>query len=138
MALNRFFSSVFTDESAGMPDFARRTESILPDLELSVDVVSKKLSGLNIYSATGGDELSNRILRECASVLAPRLCALFKKSLDSSVLPADWRSAVVVPIHKGGSHYDPSNYRPVSLTPNVCKLMETLIRDHVMDFLSSI
>ena len=27
------------------------------------------------------------------------------------------------------------NYRPVSLTSVICKLLETIIRDHMMDFL---
>ena len=28
------------------------------------------------------------------------------------------------------------NYRPVSLTSIICKLLETIIRDHLMDFLN--
>ena len=30
-----------------------------------------------------------------------------------------------------GSKSDPSNYRPISLTSVICKLMESLVRDHV-------
>ena len=29
---------------------------------------------------------------------------------------------------------DPSNYRPISLTSTICKVMESIIRDHIMDF----
>ena len=36
---------------------------------------------------------------------------------------------------KNGSRDKPDNYRPVSLTALICRLLERLIKDHVMDFL---
>ena len=38
---------------------------------------------------------------------------------------------------KKGDHCLPSNYRPVSLTSVVCKVMESIIKDAVLDHLSS-
>ena len=40
-----------------------------------------------------------------------------------------------MPQFKKGSRNKPENYRPVSLTSIVCKLLETLIRDHMVEFL---
>ena len=37
-------------------------------------------------------------------------------------------------IHKKGSKADVSNYRPISLTCIICKILESLIRDHIMDY----
>ena len=34
-----------------------------------------------------------------------------------------------------GSRNKYVNYRPVSLTSVICKLLETIIRDHIMEFL---
>ena len=39
-----------------------------------------------------------------------------------------------VGIFKKGNKSDPSNYRPISLTSTICKVMESVIRDHIMDF----
>ena len=39
-----------------------------------------------------------------------------------------------VPIYKKGSKADTSNYRPVSLTNVIWKVMEAIIRDHVMKY----
>ena len=67
-------------------------------------------------------------------MLSEELSELFKVSMATSVLPSAWKSATVVPIHKGGSFSDPGNYRPVSLIPNACKVMETIIRDEIIAF----
>ena len=50
-------------------------------------------------------------------------------------LPLEWKQANIIPLFKKGSRNKSVNYRPVSLTSVICKLLETIIRDHMMDFL---
>ena len=38
----------------------------------------------------------------------------------------------VTPIYKKGKKNDPNNYRPVSLTSCVCKILETIVTDQIM------
>ena len=45
------------------------------------------------------------------------------------------QTANIMLLFKKGSTNKPENYRPVSLTSVVCKLLETLIRDHMVEFL---
>ena len=45
------------------------------------------------------------------------------------------RSLIIVPIFKGGQRSATSNYRPVSLTSQICKLFEAVVRDEVAKFL---
>ena len=130
--LNEFFASVFTNEHMPLPDFAPRVEERLESVTITKEVVKRKLDSLNVFSACGLDGISNRILRECSSELAPFLTSLFVKSLKCGEVPQDWKTAAVVPIHKGGSQQEPGNYRPVSLTPNPCKVMESIVRDELM------
>ena len=56
-------------------------------------------------------------------------------SLEEGIVPSVWKEANFTPLFKKGSRNKPEHYRPVSLTSVVCKLLETLIRNHMMEFL---
>ena len=132
--LSAFFTSVFTSEvnSNDIPHLPRCEQQSLEDIEITPEQVEEKLGGLKSSSSPGPDGLHPRVLKEAASALSTPLSKLFKKSLDSGILPTDWKVAEVVPIFKKGSRSQPSNYRPVSLTAVTSKVMESIIRDNII------
>ena len=60
---------------------------------------------------------------------------LFNLSLKEGVVPFEWKEANIIPLFKKGSRNKSENYRPVSLTSVICKLLERLIKDHMVEFL---
>jgi len=64
------------------------------------------------------------------------LAILFNKSITEGSIPNDWKEANVIAIFKKGRRSDPSNYRPVSLTCVICKVLESLIRDAIVEYMS--
>jgi len=62
-------------------------------------------------------------------MIAEPLAQLFQLPLKSEKLASDWKVGNISPIHKKGSRQTPGNYRSVSLTSIVGKIMEQLIRD---------
>ena len=46
------------------------------------------------------------------------------------------KCANVVSIHKKGSRNESGNYRPMSLTSVVCKVMESILRDEVLNYVN--
>jgi hypothetical protein len=59
---------------------------------------------------------------------------IFDKSLKTGEVPKEWKEANVTPLFKK-SRMERSNYRPVSLTSTICKILESIIRDSVMKYL---
>ena len=126
-----FFQSVFVEESNEvLPVFHDRVvkDDCMWDIHFKIEDVEKRLKNLKQDKAPGPDGIHPKILKECAVELARPIYRIFRKSLDEGKLPSDWRTAVVSPIWKKGSRTLASNYRPISLTSVVCKVLEAIIR----------
>ena len=84
----------------------------------------------------GSDNAHPLVIQKCAQTLAKPIALLFRQSLDQGELPKAWLEANVTPIFKKGSRASPANYRPISLTSIICKLMEKIIKDDLMNYLN--
>jgi Skp family chaperone for outer membrane proteins len=133
-ALNNFFASVFVQEDQGAIPDAVKTDVPEPllDFKITPEMVIKKLKKQNPCKSPGEDGIHPRILKELANELAAPLCTMFNLSLSTSTLPTQWKEACITPIYKKGPRRSPGNYRPVSLTSIVCKIMESIVRDKVI------
>ena len=65
------------------------------------------------------------------------LVIIFQHSIDSGRVPVDWTVANVTPLFKKGGREKTGNYRPVSLTPVVGKMLESIIKDAITELLES-
>ena len=136
-AFNEQFSNVFTDECLTDIPMSKNTSlrGKLSDIQISHDDVIKHLRAIKANKACGPDDISARILKEAATELATPLYIIFNLSLKSGEIPDDWKCAYVVPIFKGGKKSVVGNYRPVSLTSIACKILERIIKHHIITYL---
>ena len=78
------------------------TESV--DLQVDtfqITMISKPVV-LDIRKSVGPDGLSARFLKEVAEQIVTPLTKIYNKSLESGVVPQDWKCSNVTPVHKGG------------------------------------
>jgi len=97
--------------------------------------VKKKIEKLRKDAAPGPDGIKPALLKTFANELAGPLVDIYNKSLETGIVPDDWKQAHVTPIYKKGTKGDPGNYRPVSLTSVPCKLLESIMKDKIMQHL---
>ncbi|KAK4816201.1 hypothetical protein QYF61_012666 [Mycteria americana] len=91
------------------------------------EMVSDLLHHVDIHKSMRPDEIHPRVLKKLADVLTKPLSIIYQQSWLTGEVPADWRLANVTPIFKKGWKEDLGNYRPVSLTSVLGKLMEQII-----------
>ena len=61
---------------------------------------------------------------------------MYQSSLDTGVVPKDWRDGIIVPIYKNNRKPNlPSSYRPICLTSVICKILERIIKQYLISYL---
>ena len=127
------FCSVFTQEPEGeIPYFGSKTHQNIYHLHISEDMVRKEITEINIHKAFGPDEIHPRMLKELVDHVSGPLILILNKTMTDGCLPDDCKKACVSPIYKKGAKDIASNYRPISLTSIVCKLMESILKKNIM------
>ena len=132
--LNKFFTSVLVDEPADRVscDEIQPPLSTLGEITTTEENLRDKMKKLKKHKSNRNDNISVNILSEVPN-MAIQLAKLFSLSTELGQLPQDWRDANITPLHKKGSRTAKNNYRPVSLTSQVCKLLERIVLEHVQD-----
>ena len=102
---------------------------------VTLDIVLDKIMNMYDNKSPGPDYWPISIIKSMGEFIAIPLSIIFSKSFISGTLPHDWKNAQVTLIHKKGARNNVSNYRPVSLTSIFGKLMETIVKDHLISHL---
>ena len=96
------------------------------------------ISSLNFKKASGPRSISYRISYLLKNEISKELADLFNLSFMTGVFPSVFKTAKVVPVFKKDSKLDYSNYHPISLLPNLEKILEKHMYKRLYTFLSSI
>ena len=127
------FTRVFTKEPAGeLPEFPSKCDNSINQIHVTCDMVLAEILKLNVNKSCGPDDIHAHMLISLAEYVSSPISLLLNKTLTTGTIPGDWKKARVAPIFKKGARNKAENYRPISLTSIVCKLMETFVKDAVM------
>ena len=130
----KFFSSVQVNETGEVPNIEKRKRKTeMPPLEIGRGKLLKILKNLKPDKAAGIDKMSPRIIREVADEIVDVITEIFNESVQTAAVPLDWLRAIITVIFKKGKKSMAGNYRPVSLTCILCKCLERIIRDHIIE-----
>ena len=99
----------------------------MPDIQISTKRIECLLKKLNPHKAAGPDQIKPFVLQTLHTELAPILQVIFQMSFNQGKLPNIWKDANVSPVFKKGDKSEPSDYRPISLTCVLCKVLEHIV-----------
>ena len=86
--------------------------------------------------STGHDGFSILIIKKLAAELSVPLTLIFNMSIKDGIVPDQLKIARVALIHKKESKNNFSNYRPISVLPGFSKILERLVFNRCISFLS--
>ena len=131
---NNFFFSNFTNVNGNNCTYPFIPEFVNPNLsnvEISIAETRLIVDNIDPNKATGPDDISGRIIKECSKEISPSLTMLFNMSLGSGIVPDMWKEANVVPVFKKGDKTQCSNYRPISLLCIISKILERALLNQI-------
>ena len=91
---------------------------------VSLNGILKLLNSLKPGKAAGPDKLRPLWLKELRAEIAPIVKVIFQKTLETGQIPAEWCRANMTPKEDKSLAV---NYRPISLTCILCKVIEHII-----------
>ena len=92
------------------------------------------LKNVEVTKAAGLDQISEKLLKDGARILAKLIGELCNLSMALGSFPDASKIAKVKPLFKKGSKTDPPNYRPISLLPLLSKVFERVVLDRTEEF----
>ena len=100
-------------------------------------MVAKTIKATKEHESPGVDGIPPKLLMETVEQISIPFARIFNLSLKERVVPLIGKKQTSCDSLKKGSRNKSENYRPVSLTV-ICKLLELLIKYHMVDFLLGI
>jgi len=125
-AVNNFFSSISFDcnyKEVQQSDLhIDQTESV----SVGAYEIERYLKGIKPTSA-GPDCLPRWLLHDCSVELCDVVSHIVSRSVNSGVVPQQWKTAYVTPVQKANNPKTLSDFRPISVTSILSRLTEKIV-----------
>jgi hypothetical protein len=77
-----------------------------------------------------------KLLCLSASIISPIITKFINASLNTAIVPPDWKLACVAPVYKGkGNMYEKGNYRPISVIAHIANIFEIQVQKPFLSYL---
>jgi hypothetical protein len=131
-AFNNYFASVFNNKrNADIGLSLADVNDCSPPVDFSPTVTYEALRAAKHNYSSGPDLIPSIFWANLAPSLSLPVSIIFSTSYRFSIIPSDWKCAAVLPLFKKGDPSSVSNYRPISLTSTLCKIMESVIKNNL-------
>ncbi len=81
----------------------------------------------------GPYEIFPRVLKDSKSEISGHLTKVFRKSLDTGMVPVSWSQAHVIPVYMKGDKSLMQSNRAISLTSLIGEMLEPIIAGSIRD-----
>lgn len=83
------------------------------------------------------NNLNTNIIKSIANEITSTITHLINTSFNTGIFPQSLKLSRVVPIYKDHKHTDPNNYRPITITNTISKIIEKIMKKRLVNYLTS-
>ena len=94
---------------------------------VTIDCIKSEIKNLNTQKATQESDIPTKIIKEHIDIFSQFLNQTVNNTINFSDYPSNLKNADVTPAYKKDSRNDKSNYRPISILPNLSKIYENIL-----------
>ena len=113
--------------------YLKKVFFLQPEYPLSINELKDAFFSLQTSKSSGHDEISFDVIKSCFGSLIKPLLHIFRLSLEEGIFPDDLKRAKVTPIFKAGNENDFDNYRPISVSKILKKIMYKRLFNHLSE-----
>ena len=106
--------------------------------EVSYEEMLHEIKQLDTRKACQDTDVPSKIVKMNSDIFADFLHQNFNHVIATSVFPQNFKNANVTPVFKKGDRNSETNYRPVSILPNVSKIYERFLYKQMSKFFHKI
>ena len=100
------------------------------------DEVEKIVGDLSNSASFGLDNIDTYVIKLIKLDILPALTHVINLSIYSQEFPLYWKRSKIIPLHKKEDLLNPKNYRPVAIVPIFSKVLERIIFNQIVQYLT--
>ena len=93
---------------------------------------------MNVHKTCQLKDIPTKIIKMNSDIFANFICLHLNYCIDTGEFPQKFKNADIIRVHKKNEKSDKTNYRLVSILPNLSKIYEKLIYDQLYDYFDKI
>ena len=93
---------------------------------------------MNVHKTCQLKDIPTKIIKMNSDTFANFICLHFNYCIDIGEFPQEFKNANIIPVHKKKEKSDKTNYRPVSILPNLSQIYEKLLYNQLYDYFDKI
>jgi Reverse transcriptase (RNA-dependent DNA polymerase) len=132
--LQHAFVNNYSVDNGRLPSSSQRASGKLSRIYFSAALVRRAIKKLYVKTKGGSDGIPPAFFINCCDELCYPYSLLFTLGFEHSIVPDVRLKSFITPIFKKGNPCDPTNYRPISLNATICKLIEAIIKDQLVQY----
>ena len=114
-----------------MNDFSDEFNKIFSEVEFQ-----SIIKNLKNNKAEGYDSISNEMIKHSPPVIQNLILKYLNLCFEKSLISQHWCFDLISTIHKEGSIHDPNNYRGISISSALLKIVCSLLNNRIQSFCS--